>query len=149
AGRNAGDQAPTRQAPLYGQYAASAFDTRRRRILLAGGNANEHGYYDLATNAVQTVAFDGPNALSVSGDFNGMVYEPSLDAYLVRKLGAGGTVYRIDAQTFRVDELPTTGGDDVPVAVNAVARRFLYVPQLQGVVYAPAYDGDLWFLRTH
>lgn len=72
-----------------------------------------------------------------------------LDAYLLRKLEAGATVYRIDAQTFNVDIVPTAGGAEVPAAINAVARRFLYAPPLKGVVYAPKYAGNLGFLRTN
>lgn len=134
---------------LYGQYAASALDTKRNRILVAGGEVNDRGVYDIATNTVQTITFAGSNAAAMTGDTgNGMVYDPGLDAYLLRKPGAGATIYRINAQTFSVDTLPNTGGASVPSAVNGVWKRFLYVPQLKGVVYFPSYDGNFWFIRT-
>lgn len=134
---------------LYGQYAASALDTKRNRILVAGGEVNDRGVYDIATNTVQTITFTGPNAADMSGgNGNGMVYDPGLDAYLLRKAGAGATIYRINAQTFSVDTLPTAGGAPVPAATNGVWRRFLYVPQLKGVVYFPTYGGNFWFIRT-
>jgi hypothetical protein len=76
-----------------------------------------------------------------------MVYEPWLDAFLARKGGAGSTVYKINAQTFAVEPLATTSAS-VPSAFNSVYRKFLFVPALAGVVYCPAYDTNLWFLRT-
>ena len=135
--------------PIYGQYAASAVDTKRNRILFVGGNANDHGVYDMVANTVSNISFSGPNAGSLSGDGNGIVYDPILDAFLLRKGGAGGTVYRINAQTFNVDTLPTSAGDQVPVTSNGVWTRFLYVPNLKGIVYFPTYSGGAWFLRTN
>jgi hypothetical protein len=77
-----------------------------------------------------------------------MVYDPLLDAFLVHTGDAGGTVYRINAQTFVVDILPTTGGANQPATTNNVWRRFLYLPKLKGIVYVPTYFGNVWFLRT-
>lgn len=133
---------------IYGQYAPSALDTKRNRVFVVGGNNNDHGIYDLSTNTVQLVSLTGPNAGSLTGDGNAMVYDPGLDAYLVRKGDAGGTVYRVNAQTFSVDTLPSTSGAAIPATSNGVWTRFLYVPKLKGIVYFPAYGGDLWFLRT-
>jgi hypothetical protein len=96
---------------------------------------------------MQSASLSGQSG-SVGGDGNGMVYDPWLDAYLVKRSSSGGTVYRINAQTFAVDSLPTTGGGSIPGAVNGVYRRFLFAPQLGGVVYCPTYNGNLWFLRT-
>jgi hypothetical protein len=136
-------------APAYGQYAASAMDTRRNRILVAGGGINDHAVYDIASNTMTNVTFIGPQAAVMTGDTgNGLVYDPALDAYLLRKADAGGTIYRIDAQTYSVDVLPSTSGDSVPAAINGVWKRFIYVPQLKGVVYFPSYDGNAWFIRT-
>lgn len=135
-------------ASVYGQYSATAFDSTRRRILVLGGNANDAGLYDLATNAITPVTLTGAAAASVVGSGYGMAYDPLLDAYLV-VTGGGGAVYRINAQTFAVDSLSVSGANGVPAAVNGVWRRFLYVPALKGVVYAPTYDANLWFLRTN
>lgn len=133
-----------------GQYAASALDTKRNRILLVGGASNIKAVYDVGTNTMQTVALSGASAGAVGGDGNGMVYDPLQDAFLLRKSGAGATVYRINAQTFSADALPTSGGGaQIPSAVNDVWTRFLYVPALKGVVYFPAYNGNMWFLRTN
>jgi hypothetical protein len=135
---------------IYGQYAATAMDTRRNRILVVGGNVNDHGVYDATANSIQSVSFTGPNASVMTGDTgNGLIYDSVLDAYLLRKAGAGGTIYRINAQTFSVDVLPTTSGDQLPAAPNSVWTRFLQVPNLKGVVYFPTYSGNAWFLRTN
>jgi hypothetical protein len=136
---------------IYGFGAAAALDTRRNRILVVGGSAAfDHGVYTLGANTTQNVSFTGPaaGAMPNVGNGSGMVYEPWLDAFLVRLSGAGGTVYRIDAQTFAVDTLPTSGGSAVPNAINGVWRRFLFAPKLGGIVYAPAYSSNMWFLRT-
>lgn len=131
-----------------GLYAASAHDSTRDRILIAGGLGNDHAVYDIKNNTMQTITFSGPNASAMKGEEYGMVYDPGLDAYLVRKEGAGATVYRVNAQTFSVDILPVSGGTQVPATINGVYKRFLYVPQLKGIVYFPSYTGGMWFLRT-
>jgi len=134
---------------IYGQGAASAVDTTRNRILLVGGQNGEHSYFDIATNTVTTVSFTGAGASALTGTGNGLVYDPLLDAYLFRTSAAGGTVYRIDAQTFAVDTLTTTNGSGVQASTNGVWTRFMYVPQLKGVAYFPAYSSNGWFLRTN
>lgn len=135
---------------VYGQYAASAMDTKRNRILVLGGNGADQGFYDLASNTVQQVTLSGASASAVTaGDGNGMVYDPNLDAYLLRKPDAGNTIYRINAQTFAVDVLPASGGSTVPATTNGVWSRFLYVPKLKGVVYVPDYGTGMWFVRTY
>ena len=133
---------------VYGQYAASALDTRRNRIFVVGGNVNDQGLYSIDSNTMQSVTLSGANAGSLSGDGNGMVYDPYLDAYLLRKPGAGSTIYRINASTFAVDTLTTNAGSANPAAINGVWRRFLYAPQLKGVVYIPAYSAQMWFIRS-
>jgi hypothetical protein len=37
----------------------------------------------------------------------------------------------------------------VPSTLNGPYNKFLYVPQLQGVIYVPQYDSNAWFLRLH
>jgi hypothetical protein len=134
---------------IYGQGAATAVDTARNRILVVGGDNGDHAIYDIATNTATTVSFTGAGAGAMSGTGNGMVYDPLLDDYLFRTAGAGGTVYRINAQTFAVDTLTTSNGSGVQASTNGVWTRFLYVPQLKGVVYFPAFTSNGWFLRTN
>ena len=132
----------------YGQHAASAMDTARSRILVVGGLNNDHGLYDMASNTMAKVSFTGPEAANIMDLANGMVYDPGLDAFLLRRAGAGSTIYRINAQTFYVDTLPNISGASIPASTNGVYRRFLYVPQLKGVIYFPSYEGNGWFIRT-
>jgi hypothetical protein len=132
-----------------GQYAATALDTKRNRILLLGGDATIKAIYDVAANAMQAVTISGADAGSLNGSGNGMVYDPLQDAFLLRKSGAGGTIYRINAGTFAVDQMPTgSAGAQIPATPTGVWSRFQYVPALKGVVYFPTYGSNLWFLRT-
>jgi hypothetical protein len=136
---------------VYGQYSAAAMDAKRKRILVIGGDVSDtRSVYDVASNTMQPITFTGPNAGAMNnGGGNGLVYDPGLDAYLLRSRDdAGGTIYRINAQTFYVDTLPTSNGAAIPSTTNGVWKRFLYVPQLKGVVYFPSYEGNAWFIRT-
>ncbi len=133
---------------VYGFEAASALDTTRNRVLVLGGLGNDRGLYVLGASSTQPVTLTGAAAGALNDTGSGMVYVPAMDAYLVRRSNAGGTVYRINAQTFEVTTLATTAGGSVPSAQNGVYRRFLYAPSLGGVVYCPDYDSNMWFLRT-
>jgi hypothetical protein len=133
----------------YGQYACSAFDTTRGRAFFLGGASGISHIYTVASNAMASVTLAGPAAGAVKGDERGMVYVPALDAFLVRARGAGATVYQINAGTFECTTLTTTGGGSVPSTLNGPYNKFLYVPQLQGVIYVPQYDSNAWFLRLY
>jgi hypothetical protein len=78
-----------------------------------------------------------------------MFYVPAFDRFLVRKAGAGATVYMIDPENFEVTTLATTGGDSIPATQNGPYNKFLYAPRLGGAVYVPSYSGNAWFLRLH
>jgi hypothetical protein len=132
----------------YGQYTATAVDTKRNRILMVGGAGSDRSYYDIASNTATNVTFTGSAAGLVNGTGNGLVYDPLLDAYLLRNRNAGDAVYRIDAETFAVEKLAVSNGAAVPAAINGVWTRFLYVPKLKGVVFFPTYTSGFWFLRT-
>ncbi len=153
-----------------GGAGATAVDTRRNRLLwLLGDGPTDPYLCDLATGAwsvrqqasssardalrsATALALDaltGPRPTS-----SGMVYVPEIDAYLVRQAASGERVFRIDAETLAVTDLITTGGGGVPAgatfrAEQGVFNRWLYVPQLRGVVYFPKAGANAWFLRTH
>jgi hypothetical protein len=136
--------------PTYGVGSASATDLLRRRILIMGGEASAPYVVDLATSVFTAVTLTGSRAADFASlPALGMIYEPARDQYLVRTAAAGGTVYSIDAATFAVEVLPTIGGAAIPASVTGTYRKFLYAPTLAGVVVYPAYDGEMWFLRTH
>jgi hypothetical protein len=86
-------------------------------------------------------------ALSATTE-DGMVYVPSLDAFLLRQSGSGGTVYRINASTFAVSSQTTSGGASVPATLNGPFNKFIYVPNLSGCVLVPTYTGNAWFLKV-
>lgn len=134
--------------PVAGYEAASALDTRRNRVLILGGLNGDRHLFNLSTNQMQSATLSGPNAGNVGGNGNGMVYEPWLDAFIVRKRAAGSVVYKIDAATLAVTTLTTAGGSSLPSSINDVYRRFLFAPQLGGIVFCPDYNDDVWFLRT-
>jgi len=133
----------------YGEYTCSAYDSTRGRAFFLGGSSGTNHTYTPATNAMAAVTLNGSAAGVVKGDERGMVYVPAIDAFLVRSRGSGGTVYRINAGTFECTALATTGGGSVPSTTNGPYNKFLYVPQLRGVIYVPTYDGNAWFLRLH
>lgn len=143
--------------PIDPSESASAYDTTRNRILIFKGSTNHHTF-DPATGIFTDRTFTGSAAstLQASSPSPGMIYEPALDAYLVR-LGraAGGAVYRIDPATFEVTPLTTTGGASIPTTANIsgspenVYGRWLYAPKLGGAFFFPQYAANAWFLRTH
>jgi len=141
---------------------ASAYDTVRNRIFLVRGTASADlifHTFDPATGLFAAQTPSGPGAAAVTGSRKGagMIYEPNLDAYLVRFKAAGSAVYKIDAATFAVTQLSTTGGSTITATVDIfgtenVYGKWLYAPKvgsISGVFYVPAFTSNVWFLRTH
>lgn len=144
--------------PITGQESASAYDTTRNRIFLLRDTA-EHHTFDPATGAYteQTLSGAAASTVAATGVLSlGMIYHPVLDAYLVRMgRSTGGAVYSINASTFAVTALSTTGGTSIPATANIsgspenVFTKWLYAPSLQGCIFIPAYAANAWFFRTH
>jgi hypothetical protein len=137
----------------WAQAAHAIFDSTRNRILIFGdpgytGVASASHIYTVGTTT-SAITFNGSGASSIQGqNYCGGVYEPTLDRFLVRTRTSGGTVYQIHPTTWEVTPFTTTGGSSIPAAVAGVFHRFLYVPALTGIVFAPSYSSNLWFLRT-
>lgn len=140
----------------------AAYDTARNRIFVLHGGyvtCDSCHTFDTATGlfTAQTLTGGTPKSeLDAAKGCLGLVYVPQLDAYLARVRGAGAKVYRIDAGTFAVTALATTGGAAVPAGAfiddtqyENIYNRWLFVPSLQGIVYFPSYNANAWFLRTH
>lgn len=154
---NTWSQVDSGYPPVDPVEAASAYDTTRNRIFLLRDSTVCHTF-DPATGVMtaQTMTGASVSTLQAAAKAAGMIYEPTLDAYLVR-LGrsSGGAVYRIDAATFAVTVLTTTGGTSIPATANIsgspenVYGRWLYAPRLGGVFFFPQYTANAWFLRTH
>lgn len=137
---------PPYAAAAYG--AASAFDSTRNRFFLLGGAYSARDIYTPDTNAVSTVTLSGGSSGSVaSAGAMGMVYIPSLDVFLARQSGSGGTVYQI-TPTGVCTTFSTSGGASVPSTSNGPYNKFLYVPALKGCIYVPTYTGNMWYLRV-
>lgn len=131
--------------------AASAFDPVRSRIFLASSQGA--WTFDPSTKSFTGRTLTGAVAAGVLTDQNGAIYEPELDAFLVLRNVDANTVvvYRVDAATFEVTTLSTTGGP-VPCGNTSATRpysKFLYAPNLGGCIWFPLYAENGWFLRTH
>lgn len=134
--------------------AACAYDTTRNRILYVGvfGNRVWNG------SAFSDPGLNGAAASALTSGLKtglGLVYVPAVDAYFARRGAAGSAVYRINASTFEVTALSTTGGGSVPATADIsgtpenVYTRWLYSPNLGGCIYIPNYASPAWFLRLH
>ena len=140
--------------PIYGFNSAAAFDSKRRRILIVGGDrspSSSVGYaYDLTQNKLSPVTFTGESESVVDHQQAALIFVPAIDAYFFRNgTTAGASVYRIDAATMAISKFTVQGGSGLPAPVNGLWKRWLYAPQLGGAVYVPAYDENVWFLRLH
>lgn len=151
--------------PTQGHNTATAIDTNRNRMMILGGDTQDKYIYNINDNSLNPINLTGfteAALAAIQAILNekgaGFVYEPAIDAFLFRTQAAGGAVYKINAKeevagglTFKVEVLTTSGGSSIPVADanNGVWRRFLYVPKLKGVFYCPAYNSNMWFLRTN
>jgi hypothetical protein len=155
-------------AGFTGYLAATAFDTRRKRILVGKGGigypsigSTRYFTFDAASGAYTEQTLSGGTALTelnAAATSVGMVYVPVLDAYIVRLGTAGGIAYVIDAGTFAVTTLVTSNGTALPAAADLngstrqyenVFNRWLFVPTLGGIVYFPNYTANAWFLRLY
>ena len=141
-----------------GALGATAVDTTRNRLLWIKGYGPNRPYTcDIATGAwtPQThPASAAKTSLDALSPSLGMVYVAQIDAFLVRANAPGSSVYKIDAETFAVSMLPTTGGDGVPQGqvINGeenVYNKWLFAPALEGVVYFPKSEANAWFLRLY
>lgn len=137
----------------------TAYDSKRHRIFLAGGQYAVHHTYDITANAFTTQTFSGAQASTVQNASAGsqLVYVPALDKYLMLPApGDGGTVYQIDASTFACTTFSTSGGSSIPTVANndntnpnGPYGKFQYAPRLGGCIFVPRHNQNAWFLRVH
>ena len=129
---------------VYGRNAASAFDSRRGRVFVVGGDNAHHDTWDTAGSSFTSRALTGAAASAVLGVVaGGMVYVPSRDSYLLCE-GSAGTVYEINAGTFACTTFASFGVG----TQNGPYNKFLYAPRLKGVIYVPEYGTNCRFLRV-
>ena len=143
---------PTGSGPNSVGEAMSAMDTTRGRILILGGQGPTHHHYTLSSNTFASITLTGANPADVTAVGNAgqasLVYVAAIDRYLVRRGGAGGTVYQINPATFDVSIFATTNGGSIPGTQNGPYNKFVYVPRLGGCIYVPDYGGNVWFVRV-
>ena len=145
-----------------GNAGSTAIDTKRNRLYWTHGYGGADSYkpsivdLDNMTWTVREHPTSAAAADLATRGLNGLglVYVPMIDAYLLRGKQNGSKVYRVDAETFEVAFMPTTGGAALPAAEDAsdvkqenVYNRWLWVPQLRGVVYFPGHPFNGWFLQ--
>jgi hypothetical protein len=128
----------------------AAVDPTRSRVLFSFNAyhvAEKQGLsYDIVGGTLTDVTYTGSAAATAVGGSKGLVFIPTEDAYFM-KLPAGKAVARVDASTYEVTDLATTGPTP-PDAVNGIYTRWLYLPRLKGVAYLPSGAANMWFLAT-
>jgi hypothetical protein len=159
------------EAGPHAAFQQACVDTRRNRAIAISGTSGTVSagvtysgpvVIDLATNEFTSITLTGPNAsvlaplaapsalLGQGIVFHQHLTDPTQDCFLVRtRTATGGTIYRVNAVTFFVDQLATTGGSLIPAPHFGVQpySRFLRCPQYGGILYGPRADQDWWFLR--
>lgn len=135
-------------------YAGAAIDPTRSRMLVVGGFAGAAAprVRDLSGNLI-SVTFGGldPSVLQGAGmSYAGIVYDEANDRYLVVKNDSPVSIYAVDASTWAITLLSTTGTAP-PQRTNGIQNSVQYVPDLggaSGIVIATEYSGNVRFLRT-
>lgn len=140
----------------HGNYAGSAVDHTRQRILIVGG------YSATAPKVVTTSGLSvdarfgglGASALTVAG-YPAVVYDDALDAFLVFVNTNPLSVYAVNASTWEVSSPSTTAYAPSPTngskpgsRQNGLLNAVQYAPELRGVVVANSYSGNVYFMRT-
>lgn len=138
----------TRLSPVsrYPWYAGSAIDPKRNRMLIVGGYnaANPAEVRDLNGTQIN-VTFTGPSLQL--GSYTGVIYDESLDKFLVFDNTNPIRVLRVDPVTWSVD-IPTISGSAPTQRMNGINNSAQYVPELKGFVIANKHDGNVYFVRT-
>jgi hypothetical protein len=145
--------------PISCNESASAYDSTRNRIFILKGAESPTAChtFDTSTGLFTARTLTGAAAATITAAVKGLglVYVPSIDSYIVRLGAAGGAAYKINAGTFEVTALATTGGTLIPATATIsgnpenVYGRLLFAPELQGLAYIPTYNSDAWFLRLY
>lgn len=129
---------------------ASAVDPKRGKVLFATNAyrvAQHQGLlYDITANTLSDATFTGSAAATVVAKGQSMVFVPTEDAYVLKSKSAG-EVIRIDPTTLAAEPI-TTAGPTPPSPMNGIYTRWLYLPKLKGIVYAPSGAANAWFLAT-
>lgn len=129
-------------------YCGAAIDPTRSRMLLVGDYSGAVAPLVLGLDGnTIAAAFGGLGAsvLTFSG-YPGVVYDEINDRFLVFQNTTTITVYAVNASTWDVSLLTTTGTAPAQ-RPNGIHNSVQYVPSLGGVVIANSYTGNVKFLR--
>lgn len=142
-------------------YSACAYDWARDRIFRAGGRATDRipAAINALTGATITLPPATVSGLSLGDYYSGMVYDEGRDSFLYFRAESNRDalprlpiqVYEVNASTFVMTPLATTN----PPLARAydqtnygLCNSIQYAPELKGLVFARAYDEDIYFMRT-
>ena len=133
-------------------YRAAVLDTRRNAIVILGDHYRQPAgvlIYDIAANTwANNRSLSGAQAATVTAQAGHAAhYNAAVDRYIV-KTNVAGQVIAVDPVTLEATVLATTGGTNVPQAVNGVFGKFVAMPQLGGYAYQPNGSAKLWFLAA-
>jgi hypothetical protein len=134
-------------------FTSTAFDTKRNGMFEVGGSQNGHHFYDVTTKVWTEITISGAEATTVQNSLSmGMIYIPSLDAFLLKAVGANGTVYKIawtGAATMTATVFSVSGGSGItfPYDQSRPYNKFFAFPKLGVAVYFDAWDTNPWILK--
>lgn len=140
----------------HGNYAGSAVDHTRGRILIVGGYSPTAPRVVTTSGSSVDASFRGLGApaLTVSG-YPAVVYDDAADAFLVFVNTNPISVIRVDANTWEVSSPSNTAyasgptnGSKPASRQNGLQNAVQYAPELHGVVVANSYSGNVYFMRT-
>ncbi|MFG6416565.1 hypothetical protein ACG02S_21955 [Roseateles sp. DC23W] len=130
-------------------YSGAAIDTLRNRMLVVGSYTPTAPMVLNLDGSRQPVSFNGLGAEALTlGGYNGVVYDEVNDLFIV----VFNDNSKIRVLTVRAADLhvadPSPGGVVPKARQNGIHNSVQYVPQLQGIVIANDYYGDVLFMRT-
>jgi hypothetical protein len=137
-------------------YAGSAVDHTRGRILIVGGYSPTAPRVVSIAGAGLSVSFGGlgASAITASG-YPAVVYDDVRDAFLVFVNTNPISVYMVDARTWEVSAPPVTAHPSLPTnstrptaRTNGLHNSVQYAPELRGIVVANSYAGNVYYMRT-
>lgn len=131
-------------------FCAQAIDPKRNKILQVGGyQVSAPRVIDLNAKTYANVTFGGLGeaALTMRGEYAGMVFDELNDCFYVFPQGDAAQLLRVRASDWYVDR-PTISGTSPGSRVNGWQNSWQYDPALKGIVCAVEYSSDMVYLRT-
>lgn len=131
-------------------FGGAAIDPVRNRMLQVGaGSALGGRVINLTTGQYISVTFGGLGnaALTLPGEYLGMVFDELNDCFYVFPSGSASQMLRVRASDWFVDA-PTTTGTPPGGRTNGWQNSWQYDPTLKGIFCAHDYNGNMAYLRT-